>query len=130
MHACLVTQLCTTLCNPMDCSSQGSSVHEILQARILGCVVMPSSRGSSQPRDRTQVSRIAGRFFTIWATREAQYVISEDRYFRQSVLWLPSQETFLRNHFMAKMINNKLFASCSLWQLKTACVVSLNKNFI
>ena len=43
-----------------------------LQARILEWVVMPSSRGSSQPRDRTQVSYIAGGFFTIWATREAQ----------------------------------------------------------
>ena len=47
-------------------------VHEILQARILEWVIFPFSRGSSQPRDRTQVSRIAGRFFTIWATREAQ----------------------------------------------------------
>ena len=42
----------------------------ILQARMLEWVAMPSSRGSSQPRDRTQVSRIAGRFFTVWATRE------------------------------------------------------------
>ena len=44
----------------------------ILQAKILGWVAMPSSRASSQPRDRTQVSCIAGRFFTVWATREAQ----------------------------------------------------------
>ena len=44
----------------------------ILQARILERVAMPSSRGSSQPRDRPQVSHIAGRFFTSWATREAQ----------------------------------------------------------
>ena len=52
---CLVTQSCLTLCDPMDCSPPGSSVHEILQARILEWVAMPSSRGSSQPRDRTQV---------------------------------------------------------------------------
>ena len=94
-----VTQLCLALCDPMDCSSQGSSVHEILQARILNCVVMPSSRGSSQPRDQTQVSCIASKLFTIWATREAQYVLSEDRYFRQSVLDYPlrrrSSETIL-----------------------------------
>ena len=45
---CLVTQSCPTLCDPMDCTRQGSSVHEILQARILEWVAMPSSRGSSQ----------------------------------------------------------------------------------
>ena len=44
----------------------------ILQARILEWVTMPSSRGSSQPRGQTQVSHIAGRFFTVWATKEAQ----------------------------------------------------------
>ena len=53
---CLVTQSCLTLCDPMDCSPPGSSVHGILQAKILEWVAMPFSRGSSQPRDRTQVS--------------------------------------------------------------------------
>ena len=67
---CLVTQSCLILCNPMDCSPPGSSVHGILQARILQWVVMSSSRGCSQPRDWTQVFHIAGGFFTIWATRE------------------------------------------------------------
>ena len=62
---CLVTQTCPTLCNPMDCSLLGSSVHGILQAGILEWVAMSSSRGSSQPRDQTQVSYIAGRFFTV-----------------------------------------------------------------
>ena len=60
-------QSCLTLCDPMD-----YTVHGILHARILEWVAFPSSRGSSQPRDRTQVSCIAGRFFTSWATREAQ----------------------------------------------------------
>ena len=46
--------------------------HEILQARILEWVAIPLSRGSSQPRDQTQVFCVVGRFFTIWATREAQ----------------------------------------------------------
>ena len=55
------------LCNPMNCK-----VHEILQTRILEWVVFPFFRASSQPGDRTQVSRITGRFFTSWATREAQ----------------------------------------------------------
>ena len=64
---CLVAQLYLTLCDPMDCSPPASSVHGILQARILEWVAMPSSRESSQPRDCTQVScgsRIAGSFFT------------------------------------------------------------------
>ena len=49
-------QWCLTLCDPMDCSPPGSSIHEILQARILEWVAMPLSRGSFQPRDRTDVS--------------------------------------------------------------------------
>ena len=61
-----VTQLCPTLCDPMN-----YTVHRILQARILQWVAFPFFRGSSQPRDRTQVSCIAGKFFTSWATREA-----------------------------------------------------------
>ena len=63
-----VSQLCTTLGDPVDCSPPGSSVHGILQARILGWVAIFFSRGSSQPQDRTQVSCISGRHFTIWAT--------------------------------------------------------------
>ena len=61
----------------MDCSPPGSSVHGVLQARILEWVAIPFSRGSSQPRDRTQVSCIAGGFFTSWATREAQKVCKQ-----------------------------------------------------
>ena len=60
------------LCDPMDCSPPDSSVYGILQARILEWVAISFSRGSSQPRDQTQVSSVAGRFFTVWATREAQ----------------------------------------------------------
>ena len=67
----LVTQSCLTLWDPVDYSPPGSSVHGISQARILGWVVIPLSRGSSQSRGQTQVSCLAGRFFTIWATREA-----------------------------------------------------------
>ena len=60
-----VAQSCPTLCNPMDCSLSGSSVHGILQARILEWVAISFFRGSSQPREQTQVSHIAGRCFTI-----------------------------------------------------------------
>ena len=63
----LVTKLCPTLCDPIFCSPPGSSVHGILQARILESVAMPFSRGSSTPRDQTHIScvpALAGRFFT------------------------------------------------------------------
>ena len=66
----LVMQSCPALCDPMDCSLTGFSVHGILQARILQWVAISFSRGSSQPRDRIWVSCIAGRFFTIWATEK------------------------------------------------------------
>ena len=59
------------LCDPMNCSPPGSSVHGILQARILEWVAISFSRGSSRPGDQTRVSHIAGRHFTLWATREA-----------------------------------------------------------
>ena len=62
MHAQL-PQSCPTLCNPKDYSPPGSSVHGILQARILEWVAMPSSRESSQPRDRTHVFCTSGGFF-------------------------------------------------------------------
>ena len=58
------TQLCLMICDPVDCSPQNSSVHGILQARILEWVAMPFSRESSQPRDQTLVSHIGGGFFT------------------------------------------------------------------
>ena len=66
-----VAQSCPTLCNPVDWSPPGSSVHGILQARILEWVASSFSRGSSWPRDWTQVPCIAGRRFNLWATREA-----------------------------------------------------------
>ena len=59
-----VAHLCPILCDPMD-----YTVHGILQARILEWVAVPFSRGSSQPRDWTQISHIAGGFFTSWATK-------------------------------------------------------------
>ena len=62
-----VAQSFPPLCDPTD-----YTVHGILQARILEWVAIPFSKGSSQPRDQTQVSLILGRFFTSWATREAQ----------------------------------------------------------
>ena len=73
-------QLCPTLCDPVGCSPQGSSVHGILQPRILEWAAMPSSRRSSQLRDQTHVSQspaLAGGFFTTSATLEAQCCLME-----------------------------------------------------
>ena len=65
-----VAQSWPTLCNPMDCSLPASSIHRIFQARVLKWVAISFSRGSSRPRDQTWVSRISGRCFNVWATRE------------------------------------------------------------
>ena len=66
--AVLVAQFCWTLCDPTDCGPPGSSVRGILHATILEWIAIPFSRGSSQSRNRTWVSCIAGRFFSVWAT--------------------------------------------------------------
>ena len=87
-------QSCLTLCDPKDCSSPGSSVHGILQARILEWVAISFSRASSRPRDRTRVSRIAGRLFTIWATREAHIHLTS----HQLTTFSSISTTFCREH--------------------------------
>ena len=112
-------RLCPTLCHPMDCSPPGSSVDGILQARIRESVAMPSSRGSSQPRDQTRVSHIAGGSptlqvdlphctrvsyiaggsFTVWATRES--------------VMLNSFQTLLMACEIWNMTNTKKACSCS-----------------
>ena len=74
LYLCMLSCFSHTLCDPRDGSPPGSSVQGVLQARILEWVAMPSSRGSSQPRDQIQVSCIAGGFFTVWAIREALLV--------------------------------------------------------
>ena len=66
-----VSQSCPTLCDPMGCSLPGFSIHGIFQARVLEWLAISFSRGSSRPRDWTQVSRIGGRRFNLWATRKA-----------------------------------------------------------
>ena len=72
MYACWVTQLCPTLCNSMDCSPPGSSLHGILQTRILGGVAIPFSRGSS-PGIEPRSPVLQADSFTVWATREAPF---------------------------------------------------------
>ena len=70
----------TYICDPVDCSPPGSSIHGILQAGILEWVAISFSRGSSWTRDQTQVSRIAGRCFNLWATREALHIYVVEYY--------------------------------------------------
>ena len=70
----LMTQLCLNFCDPMDCSLPGFSVYGILQARVLEWVAISLSRGSSRLKNWTPVSCIAGRVFTLWASREALYM--------------------------------------------------------
>ena len=125
----LVTQSCLTLCDPMDCSLPCSSVHGILQARILEWVAIPFSRGSSQPRDWTQVSCIAGGFFTIWTTKETQKEGKEGNFFKDSGELLPNtfalnwlcqwKCTFIQSHLyqysFIKPLQKALF---SFWHFK------------
>ena len=71
---------CVWLCDPLDSSLPGSYVHGIFQARVLEWVAISFSRGSSQPRNRTRASCIAGRR-SIWATREALWFLEQISYF-------------------------------------------------
>ena len=75
----LVALSCPTLCDARNYSPPGSSVHGILQARILEWVTIPFSRGSSWPKDRIQVSCNAGRFLTIWATRLGGFFLEAEK---------------------------------------------------
>ena len=86
-----VAQLCPTLCDPVNYSLPGSSVHGIFQGGILEWVSISFSRGSSQPRDRTQASHTVGRRFTVWATR----VSGKWNDIVHMLLWLDS---FTQNH--------------------------------
>ena len=96
-----VAQSCRTLCDPMDWSLSGSSIHGILQARILEWVAVSFSRGYSWPRDRTQLSHIAGTHFNLWATREAHWTYSSLQFLKfclstyTSNLWLNIIYSFL-----------------------------------
>ena len=71
MCVCLITQLCLTLCDPLDCSPPGSSVHGIFQIRLLEWVAISFSGGSSEPRDWPCISCMKGGLFTHWAIGEA-----------------------------------------------------------
>ena len=115
-----VAQSCPTLCNLMDCSLPGSSVHGIFQAKELEWVAISFFRGSSWCRDRTQVSSIAGRCFTVWATREVMITYSNFSGFK--TLWSQCHDgaelrlislriTLLRTDFLEN--HSILYMSCN-----------------
>ena len=109
-----VTQSSPTLCDPMD-----YTVHGILQGRILEWVSFPFSKGSSQPRDKTQVSRIAGRFFTSWATREARengcesWTIKKAEHWRINAFELWGWRRCLRVPWTARRSNQSILKEIS-----------------
>ena len=89
-----VAQSCPTLFDPMDSSQPGSSIHGIFQAKILECVAISFSRGSSWPRDRIWVSCIVGRRFTVWATRGVSKLYNVCLYIHTQLPWWLSSKEF------------------------------------
>ena len=106
-----VAQSCRTLCDPTDCSLPGSPVHGIFQTRVLEWVAISFSRGSSWPRDRTRVSRIVGRRFTIWATREA---------------YSYSQLILLVKFYHSQCAINVTFSCCWPWSLGSGVIFQVS----
>ena len=101
-----VTKSCPTLCDPMDGSPPGSSAHGILHARILEWIAISLSMGPSQPRDQTQVSWIAGRYFTVWIPRESiPYVLASAFQFQKFVFVdVKIQKTIKHNYCLQNFI--------------------------
>ena len=111
-----VTQSCLTLCDLMD-----YTVHGILQARILEWVAFPFSRGSSHPRDWTQVSHIAGRFFTSWAIREAHKLQTITVIERETVISNLQKLWFWSSSQPTQLLPSSSFLSMSPVHCLTVC---------
>ena len=103
-----IAQSCPTLCDPMDCGLPDSSIHGIFQATVLEWVTISFSRGSSQPRDRTQVSRIAGRRFTLWANGQI-FLKAGERYGISGTLKHNTPYKFDQQETSLRHITIKLF---------------------
>ena len=108
----LVTQSCLTLWDSMDCSPQGSSVHRVLQARILEAVAISFSRGSSQPRDWTQFSCVESRLFTVRATWEAYISFYRFLLINSSLLFLVSSSLMVISPFISTNFQRKDISFC------------------
>ena len=101
---------CPTLCDPIDCSLSGSSVHEIFQARVLESIAISFSRGSSRPRNRTRVSHITGRRFTVWVYR----VLILKRGFKGSI-WILTGDALWILQISLEDFSHKEGGSWSSW---------------
>ena len=105
----------------MDCQLPESSVREILQARILEWIALPFSRGSSQSRDQSQVSHTAGKFFTVWATKEAHRTTissSNSTYvylFNENVN--TNSKRYIDLHIYSSIIYNNQDIKTTSWQI-------------
>ena len=114
---CLVTQSWLTLCIPIVCSPPGSSVHGILQARILEWVAIPFSTGSSRPRYWTQVSYIAGGSFTLSPTKQAPlYHLSTPKLANHSINCLPASRLY---HLAVSNVSVHIHISSTITHHKT-----------
>ena len=109
----VVAQSCLTLCDPMNCRPPGSSVHGILQARILKWLAISFSRGFSQPRDWTWVFPITGRCFTLWATRET--LTNLDSILKSRDITLPAKVCQVKT-----MVFPVVMYGCEHWTVKKA----------
>ena len=123
-----VAQSCPTLCVPIDCSPPGSSVHGIFQAGVLEWVAISFSRGSSRPRDRSRVSCIPGRHFSLWASREAPNLVDRKIIWSQFVLenclpWCQMGESSFQNWSHLFLIFKCLF-------LNIKCSFPLEQIFV
>ena len=118
IHAELL-QPCLTLCHPMDCSLPDSSVHGISRQEYWSWYASPFSRGSFQPRDQTQVSRIAGRLFTVWATWEVTSVNYFQKLNVNFILeMLPSLKRWWGSHQKQEACSGKhSMCKCVFWNL-------------
>ena len=96
-NCCLVARLCLTLLCPMDYSPQGSTIHGILQARILEWIAISFSRGSCQPRDQTCVSYVERWILFCWATREAPIIGIAWNHF---IFMTPAVQVLVRGPFV------------------------------
>ena len=122
------------LCDPMDCSPPGSSIHGIFQAGVWSGLPFPSPGESSQPSDQTRVSHIAGRCFTVWATREAMVsnkiwvnpVMSP----KQTAIrkWL-LRSKYAACHFRAKFLSLSWTVSIHILRTKRGDTCRLNLTF-
>ena len=119
VHAKLL-QSCPTLCDPMDCSPPGSSIHGILQARILEWVAIPFSRGSSPPRDQTHISYVNGIGF-------GKQVLYHQRHLRSPFTTVPASNQCLAQWKLISMSEwmNKWHGKVILFQLLHNTVIAV-----